>query len=140
MPIGEAGRCPGKIPSRCSATCWHVFPPTVSEESLETAKRILEEAGAPVGSHFLFERSGVDVELPFGVQEALTLYLDGVSLPDEVYQELDLDDFMARLAQAVESAGGEPRTTWTGPTETAFHHYGPTDGATRTIRLPRRAA
>ena len=135
--------------------------------ALDVVKRILEEAGAPVGSQLLFERNGTDVELPFGVQEAVTLYVDGVSLPDEVYEQLDLDEFMERLAQAVESAGGESRTTWSGATETAFYHYGPSadailgalqpvfdaypvcqnarivirggaNGATRTIRLPKR--
>lgn len=133
--------------------------------ALDVVKRILEEAGAPVGSQLLFERNGADVKLAFGVQEAVTLYVDGVSLPDEVYEQLDLDEFMERLAAAVESVGGEARTTWGGPTETAFYHYAPSadamlaalrpvldaypvcqnariviragaDGATRTIRLP----
>jgi hypothetical protein len=134
--------------------------------ALDVAKRVLEEAGAPVGSQLLFQRNGADVELPFGVQEAVAVYIDGVSLPDEVYEQLDVEDFMERLAEAVDSVGGEARTTWGGPTETAFYHYGPsadamldvlrpvldaypvcqnarivirqgTDGATRTIRLPR---
>ena len=133
--------------------------------ALDVAKRILEEAGAPVGSQFLFQRNGTDVELLFGVQEGLALYVDGVGLPDEVYEQLDFDDFTARLTAAVESGGGESRSIWTGPTETAFYHYGPSaeamldalrpfleaqpvcqnariviregaDGATRTIQLP----
>jgi hypothetical protein len=133
--------------------------------ALDVAKRILEEAGAPVGSQFLLERNGADEELPFGVQEGLALYCDGVNLPDEVYEQLDFDDFTARLAAAAESVGGESRSIWGGPTETAFYHYGPSahamldalrpiletqpvcqnarivirqgaDGATRTIRLP----
>lgn len=134
--------------------------------ALDVAKRVLEEAGAPVGSQLLFESNDRDVELPFGVQEAVALYVDGVSLPDEVYEQLDLDEFMGRLAEAVESVGGESRTTWSGATETAFYHYGPSadamldalrpilhaypvcqnariviregaDGSTRTIRLPK---
>lgn len=73
---------------------------------------------------------------------------------------------MGRLAEAVESVGGEARTTWSGAAETAFYHYGPSadamlealrpvldaypvcqnariviregaDGATRSIRLPK---
>jgi len=136
-------------------------------EALDIAKRILEEAGAPVGSQLLFEEDGVDVERPFGVQEGLALYLDGTSLPDEVYQQTDIDALMQRLAVAVDSVGGELRSAWNGSTETALYHYGPSadamldalqgvfddfpicqnarlvirqgaDGDTRAVRVPRR--
>lgn len=137
------------------------------DEALDIAKRILEEAGAPVGSQLLFEEGGVDIERPFGVQEGLALYLDGTSLPDEVYQTTDVDALMERLAVAVASVGGELRGLWNGPTETALYHYGPSadamldalqpvfddfpicenarlvirqgaDADTRTMRVPRR--
>ena len=139
------------------------------DEALEVAKRILEEAGAPVGSLFLFEEEGVDVERPFGVQEGLAVYLDGTSLPEEIYAETDIDALMERLATAADAAGGELRSAWNGPTETALYHYGPSadamlvalqpvfsdspicqnarlvirqgaDGETRTLRVPRRNA
>lgn len=137
------------------------------DEALEVAKRLLEDAGAPVGSQLLFEQDGRDVEMPFGVQEGLALYLDGTSLPDEVYAATDIDALMERLTVAVESVGGELRTAWNGPVETGLYHYGPSadamlealkpvfddfpicqnarvvvrqgiDGETRTVRLPRR--
>ena len=137
------------------------------DQALEVAKGILEEAGAPVGSQLLFEEEGVDVERPFGVQEGLALYLDGTSLPEEVYATTDIDALMERLAAAVDSVGGELRGAWNGPTETALYHYGPSadamlvalqpvfddfpicqnarlvirqgaDGETRAVRVPRR--
>lgn len=137
--------------------------------ALEVVQRILEEAGAPVGSQLLFEQDGVEVERAFGVQEALALYLDGTSLSKEIYAETDIDALMERLASAADSAGGELRSAWNGPTETALYHYGPSadamlvalqpvfhefpicqnarlvirqgaDGATRTLRIPRRNA
>jgi hypothetical protein len=98
-------------------------------EALDITKRILEEAGAPVGSQLLFEEGGVSVERPFGVQEGLALYLDGTTLPDEVYQQTDIDALMERLAVAVDSVGGELRSAWNGPTETALYHYGPSADA-----------
>jgi hypothetical protein len=98
-------------------------------EALDVATRILEEAGAPVGSQLRFEQDGVDVERPFGMQEGVAVYLDGTSLPDEVYAQTDIDALMARLAGAVESAGGELRSTWSGPSETALFHYGPSADA-----------
>jgi hypothetical protein len=99
------------------------------DEALDVAKRVLEEAGAPVGSQLLFEQGGVDVERPLGVQEGLALYLDGATLPDEVYAETDIDALMQGLADAVESVGGELRSVWNGPTETGLYHYGPSADA-----------
>lgn len=137
--------------------------------ALEVVQRILQEAGAPVGSHLLYEQNGVEVERPFGVQEGLAVYLDGTSLPEEIYAETNIDALMEQLALAAESVNGELRSTWNGPTETALYHYGPsadamlvalqpvlhdfaicqnarlvirqgTDGETRTLRVPRRNA
>lgn len=139
------------------------------DEALDVAQRILEDAGAPVGSLFLFEQDGVDVERPFGAQEGVAVYLDGTSLPEEIYAETDIDALMERLGTAADSAGGELRSAWNGPTETALYHYGPSadamlvalqpvfddfpicqnarlvirqgaDGETRTLRVPRRNA
>lgn len=137
--------------------------------AVEVVQRILEEAGAPVGSQLLFEQDGREVERPFGMQEGLAVYLDGTTLSEEVYAETDIDALMERLSAAADSAGGELRSAWNGPTETALYHYGPsadamlvalqpvfnefpicqnarlvirqaTDGETRTLRVPRRSA
>jgi hypothetical protein len=99
------------------------------DEALDVAKRALEEAGAPVGSEFLYREDGSDVERQFGVQEGLALYLDGTSLPEEVYADTDLEALMQRLAAAVDSVGGELRSVWNGPNETALYHYGPSADA-----------
>lgn len=137
--------------------------------ALEVVQRILEDAGAPVGSQLLFEQDGVGVERPFGVQEGLAVYLDGTTLPEESYAETDIDALMERLASAADSVNGELRSAWNGPTETALYHYGPSadamlvalqpvfndfaicqnarlvirqgaDGETRTLRVPRHHA
>jgi hypothetical protein len=93
--------------------------------ALDVTKRILEEAGAPVGSQLLFEEAGHQVERAFGVQEGLSVYLDGTSLPDEVYQTTDINAVIERVAEAVGAVGGELRGIWNGSAETALHHYGP---------------
>jgi hypothetical protein len=139
------------------------------DEALEIVQRILEEAGAPVGSQLHFEQDGVDIERSFGVQEGLAVYLDGTTLPEAIYAETDIDALMERLALAADSVNGELRSAWNGPTETALYHYGPSadallvalqpvfndfpicqnarlvirqglDGDTRTLRVPRRNA
>ncbi|MDQ4080249.1 MAG: hypothetical protein M3125_05770, partial [Gemmatimonadota bacterium] len=123
----------------------------------------------PVGSQLLFRRNGIDEEIPFGVQEGVAVYLDGVSLPKEVYERTNIQEVVQRLAEAVESVGGEWRGSWSGPSETALYQFGPSadamldallpvfdsfaicqnarivirqgsDGATRTVRVPRRGA
>lgn len=99
------------------------------DEALDVAKRVLEEAGAPVGSQLLYQEDGSDVERAFGMQEGLAVYLDGTSLPDEVYANTDLEALMERLAAAVDSVGGELRGVWSGPSETALYHYGPSADA-----------
>ena len=99
------------------------------DEGLDVAKRVLEEAGAPVGSQLLYRENGDDVERAFGIQEGLAVYLDGTGLPDEVYASTDLDALMERLAAAVDSVGGELRSIWNGPNETALYHYGPSADA-----------
>lgn len=137
--------------------------------ALDVVKQTLESQGAPVGSHLVFRRNGFDEELPFGVQEGVAIYLDGVSLPNEVYERTNMQEVVQRLAEAVESVGGEWRGSWSGPSETALYQFGPsadamldallpvfdsvaicqnarvvirqgTDGTTRTVRVPRRGA
>ena len=99
------------------------------DQALDVAKQVLEEAGAPVGSQLLYQEDGSDVERAFGMQEGLAVYLDGTSLPDEVYANTDLEALMERLAAAVDSVGGELRGVWNGPNETALYHYGPSADA-----------
>jgi hypothetical protein len=99
------------------------------DEALDVAKRVLEDAGAPVGSELLYQEDGSDVARAFGMQEGLAVYLDGTSLPDEVYANTDLEALMERLAAAVDSVGGELRGVWSGPSETALYHYGPSADA-----------
>ena len=80
----------------------------------------LERAGAPVGSQLL----GSDGVLrAFGRQQSLAIYLDGVTLPDDVYATLDFDALIAGLA---EPAGTDSyHAFWQGPQETGLFFFGP---------------
>jgi hypothetical protein len=139
------------------------------DSAVDLVKQTLESMGAPVGSQLLFRRKGLDEEIPFGVQEGLAIYLDGVSLPNEVYERTNIQEVVQQVAEAVESVGGEWRGSWSGPSETALYQFGPSadamldalapvfesyaicqnarivirqgsDGTTRTVRVPRRGA
>ena len=58
----------------------------------------------------------------FGSQQCLAVYLDGTSLPDEVYEALDFDRVVAELGAA---AGPDSyRGFWQGPEETGLYFFG----------------
>src|SRR6188768_3179133 len=52
------------------------------DAALPVIARVLEEAGAPAGSQLLGPEA---VLREFGTRQSVAVYLDGVSLPDEVY-------------------------------------------------------
>lgn len=82
----------------------------------------LEAAGAPQGSE-LIQASDDRVLREFGKLQCLAIYLDGTSLPDEVYAELDFDAVVAELGAA---AGDDSfRGFWQGPEETGLFFFGP---------------
>ncbi len=82
----------------------------------------LEQAGAPQGSEIVDTSDG-NVLATFGRQQCLAIFLDGTSLPDEVYAELDFDAVVAEL----ESAAGEKsgRGFSQGAEETGLYYFGP---------------
>src|SRR3712207_1063671 len=82
------------------------------DEALELVRRVLEDAGAPAGSELSFERAGRTEVLPFGRTECLAIYLDGVSLPDEIYQQTDINDLADEIAEALRAQSGEIRGSW----------------------------
>ena len=89
-------------------------------DALDLVIRALEQAGAPLGSEIL---SDGDVIRTFGTQQCVAVYLDGVSLPRDVYENLDFGQVVADL----EAAAG-PRSYhggWQGPEETALYLFGP---------------
>ncbi len=94
------------------------------DDAVHLVKQTLEEAGAPAGSEVRFERDGKDIVIPFGVLECLAIYLDGVSLPDDVYRRCDINELAAQMDEALAPLGGEIRGSWVGPTETAIYIYG----------------
>ena len=71
-------------------------------------KHSLEEAGAPCGSEIRFRRGDVEEVVPFGRKEGLAVYLDGINLPDKVY----------------ETCTCQIRGSWVGPSETSIYMYG----------------
>ena len=67
--------------------------------ALKTVIETLEKAGAPQGSE-LIDASDARVLKRFGTHQCLAIYLDGVSLPDEVYATLDFDAVVSEIGAA----------------------------------------
>ena len=89
------------------------------DDALPMIVRSLEDAGAPVGSQII---SSAGTVREFGQQQSVAVYLDGVSLPDEVYAELDFDDVVARLTAA--AGDGSYHGCWQGNEETGLFFFG----------------
>lgn len=81
----------------------------------------LNSSGAPKGSVLKFQRGDADETVEFGISECLAIFLDGNSLPDEVYQKTDVNELNDRL----QSGGvGELGSWWAGPSETVLFYFG----------------
>lgn len=104
---------------------WGVDIDLASLDSIDLVKRILEDAGAPEGSELQFERDGEWKTIPFGVTERLTVWLDGVTLPDDVYERFSTDDLADRIRAAMAfDTTAEIRGSWQGPRETSLYIHG----------------
>ena len=92
------------------------------DDALPIVADALEAAGAPQGSE-LIQASDDRVLREFGKLQCLAIYLDGTSLPDEVYAELDFDAVVEEIGTA---AGDDSfRGFWQGPEETGLFYFGP---------------
>ena len=90
------------------------------DRAITTTVEVLEGAGAPEGSEI---RSDDTVLRSFGKLQCLAIYLDGVSLPDDVYANLDFDEVTTQLG---ELAGQDSfRSVSQGNEETGLFFFGP---------------
>ena len=91
-------------------------------DNLQKVAQMLETFGAPKGSKLLLEGSVREVE--FGLNEGLAIYIDGVGLPDEVYDACDFDTVVVELTRCLGDKG-QYHGFWQGDRDTAVYLYGP---------------
>ena len=95
----------------------------------QTEKRIpfvierLESYGAPRGSMLTVGDGSDKKEIPFGKVEGVGIYLNGATLPGEVYETCDVDEVINEINKLV-AGHGEIQARWDGSTETALYIYG----------------
>ena len=76
-------------------------------------------------SELRFDRDGREIVLPFGTQEGLAIYLDGVNPLDAVYQSTNINELADQISEKISPVGGSIRGSWVGPTETSIYIYEP---------------
>ena len=103
----------------CDIEIWLNFA-DVDEEVVRQLIAKLEELGAPKGSYLLIENTGE--RIPFGVNEGLAIYLDGINLSDEVYEHSDSEALAFEIRRLAEIKC-EVLRYWQGNTETALYFY-----------------
>lgn len=96
---------------------------TQTDKSIPFVIERLESYGAPKGSKLILYDGEKKTEIPFGKAEGIGIYLDGVSLPDEVYKSCDVNVVIDELNKLVKGHGNI-QGHWQGPTETALYIYG----------------
>jgi len=90
------------------------------DDALQVAVGVLEQAGAPQGSEIHLDGT---VLREFGTTQCVAVYLDGVSLPDEVYAALAFDELIAQLEGA--AGAGSYHGHRQGPEETGLFFFDP---------------
>ena len=83
----------------------------------------LESKGVAAGSTLEFEDRGTKRIITFGTVEGIGVYLDGVTLPDEVYKKCDVNVVIEEIEKRIRP-DGRMRAYWQGPRETALYFYG----------------
>lgn len=80
----------------------------------------LEELGAPKGSKLIIEKTEQKIE--FGKKEGLGIYLDGVNLDEEVYENSD-SNFVVSEIKRLTGDTTETIRFWENNEETALYFY-----------------
>lgn len=91
------------------------------EDSIYEIIKFLEIQGAPKGSFVRIDT--LSKEIFFGKKEGLAIYLDGVNLPTNVYEECDINYVLYELNELLGDSGNIQRY-WEGENETALYFYG----------------
>lgn len=81
----------------------------------------LETVGVPKGSRITIQNTEEDIM--FGRKEGLAIYLDGVTLPEHIYKECDLNFVLSELSKLT-GYYGKVQRYWQGEKETALYFYG----------------
>lgn len=123
---GGTAFTPETGPQSCDSEVKLVGEP---EKTLALVIDILEHLGAPVGS---WASVGDGPQIPFGRTHGFALTLDGTGLPDEVYENNDINEVIGVLTSEL-GQDAELQSWWEGPENTALYFYGEDADALRRV-------
>jgi len=83
----------------------------------------LEKFGAPKGSVLKIHDVEPSREISLGKIEGIAIYLDGINLPDEIYESSDINIVIDEINKSLKGHGSI-QGYWQGPTETGLYLYG----------------
>lgn len=83
----------------------------------------LEKFGAPKGSVLIIHDTKPPRKISFGKIEGVAIYIDGVNLPDEVYESSDINVIIDDINKKL-NGKGSMQGSWEGQKETALYFYG----------------
>ena len=91
------------------------------DDAAQAVAEALEAAGAPQGSELIHAEDS-KILREFGRQQCLAIFLDGISLPNEVYETLDFDAVVSAIGAAAGPASYHGFTQ--GNEETGMFFFG----------------
>ena len=89
------------------------------DDALPVIVGSLEASGAPIAAELIGDGG---VLRRFGRQQSVAVYLDGATLPDEIYADLDFDQVVDQLTTA--AGEGSFHGFWQGAEETGLFFFG----------------
>lgn len=95
------------------------------DSAISLCTSALEECGAPKGSQIIYGEEPNETKIDFGKSEGAALILDGVNLPQEVYEKYGLDELLDALNPALENGVGEFHACNSLDETTELYFYGP---------------
>lgn len=103
-----------------------------SEEMRQNLLSVAQKLEVAKGSKLKYRSAGkdsfeYDVEYSTGNLEGLAIYLNGTDLPDEVYEEYNIDEVVNELLNLLSNNGALNHSYWEGANETALYFYGEGD-------------
>lgn len=97
-----------------------LYSAVIDEKQLIQLQEKLEELGAPKGSFISLERD--QQKIMIGKKEGLAIYLDGVNLDHEVYENCDSNVVVDEIRKRINDTSEIVRF-WSSDTETALYFY-----------------
>lgn len=95
------------------------------DSAISVCTSTLEECGAPKGSQIIYGEYPNDKKIPFGKNEGVALILDGVNLPQEIYDKYGLDELLDALKPVIDNGDCEFHACNSLDETTEVYLYGP---------------